>query len=58
MILQFFYSEQFEDPLHQHIFDNDDDNHDLNDAVRKMIRPKLSINLEEMFGKYDILIYY
>lgn len=23
-----------------------------------MIRPKLSINLEEMFGKYDILIYY
>ena len=35
-------SEPFEDPLQQHIFDNDDDNHDLNDAVRKMIMPKFN----------------
>ena len=32
-----FCSEQFEDPLQRHIFDNDDDSHDFNDAVRKMI---------------------
>ena len=32
----FLCSEQFEDPLNQHIFD-DDENHHLNDAVRTMI---------------------
>ena len=44
IIFSNLYSEQFEDPLQQHIFDNDDDNHDLNDVVRKMIIPKLTIN--------------
>lgn len=33
----FLYSEQFEDPLNQHVFDNDE-NHHLNDAVRTMIK--------------------
>ena len=44
-MLQMFFnlcSEPFEDPLQQHIFDNDDDNHDLSDAVRKMIIPKFN----------------